>query len=126
MNMQPDQREIRELAYSLWERRGKPEGGPDEDWFEAERLLGVQPRIDSQRVDESMRESFPASDSPATGLPDKPPANAEEKWAAADSSKPRKSRTRPRSRAGADGSDDEARRSSAAPPKLGSRDAPGG
>jgi Protein of unknown function (DUF2934) len=125
MNMQPDHRDIRELAYSLWEQRGKPEGGDQKDWFEAERLLGVQPRIDSQRVDESVRESFPASDAPATGLPDKPPANADEKWAAADSAKARKNRVRPRSRAGADGTD-EAPRKPAAPPKLGSRDAPGG
>jgi hypothetical protein len=37
----------------------------------------------SAQVDESVRESFPASDPPASRLPDEPPANAEAKWAAA-------------------------------------------
>ena len=128
MNMQPDQRAIRDLAYSLWEQRGKPDGGPDEDWFEAERLLGARPRTDNQRVDESVRESFPASDAPASGLPDKPPANAETKWAAADAAKqPRKGRVRPRSGMTTNREpDDDATRRSAEKPKLGSRDAPGG
>lgn len=35
------------------------------------------------RVDESVSESFPASDPPASRLPDEPPVNAEAKWAAA-------------------------------------------
>jgi hypothetical protein len=30
---------IRELAYRIWEQRGRPEGQADEDWFEAERRL---------------------------------------------------------------------------------------
>ena len=37
----------------------------------------------SARVDESVSESFPASDAPASRLPDEPPVNAEAKWAAA-------------------------------------------
>lgn len=37
----------------------------------------------SQAVDESIAESFPASDAPASRLPDEPPVNAEDKWAAA-------------------------------------------
>ena len=37
----------------------------------------------SARVDESVSESFPASDPPASRLPDEPPANAAAKWAAA-------------------------------------------
>lgn len=30
---------VRELAYTLWEERGRPEGDPDRDWHEAERQL---------------------------------------------------------------------------------------
>jgi hypothetical protein len=40
-------------------------------------------------ADEAGKESFPASDSPASGLPDKPPANADEKWKAARKAKAR-------------------------------------
>jgi len=28
-----------EAAYFLWEKRGRPTGTPEEDWFEAERQL---------------------------------------------------------------------------------------
>jgi hypothetical protein len=91
MNRQPDPQAVRDLAYSLWEQRGKPDGDAQEHWFEAERLLGAGRRTDNQRIDESVRESFPASDAPASGLPDKRPANADSKWAAADAAKqPRK------------------------------------
>jgi hypothetical protein len=70
----------RELAYRLWEERGRPEGRPDEDWFEAERrLLSDQHETDSAAVDEAMRESFPASDPPSTHMPDKPPANVKKR-----------------------------------------------
>ena len=31
--------EIESLAHWLWEERGCPEGSPEIDWFEAERLL---------------------------------------------------------------------------------------
>lgn len=37
----------------------------------------------SHAVDESVAESFPASDAPASRLPDEPPSNADAKWAAA-------------------------------------------
>jgi len=128
MNRQPNPQAVRDLAHSLWEQRGKPEGEAEQHWFEAERLLGAQPRTDSQRVDESVRESFPASDAPASGLPDKRPANADSKWAAADAAKqPRKSRVRSRSSiTTAGGTDDDSTRRNGERPKLGSRDAPGG
>jgi hypothetical protein len=41
----------------------------------------------SQAVDESVDESFPASDPPASRLPDEPPVNAEAKWRAAAEAK---------------------------------------
>jgi hypothetical protein len=71
-----DARKQRELAYRLWEERGRPEGRADEDWFEAERRLrSDQHRVESAAVDEAARESFPASDPPSSGLPDTPPVN---------------------------------------------------
>jgi hypothetical protein len=41
----------------------------------------------SRAVDEAVEESFPASDPPASRLPDEPPANADAKWAAARNAK---------------------------------------
>ena len=38
-NAIPTDVEIAALAYSLWEARGRPEGTPEEDWFNAERAL---------------------------------------------------------------------------------------
>jgi Protein of unknown function (DUF2934) len=74
---QVDIRKQRELAYRLWEERGRPEGRAEEDWFEAERRLqSDQHRAESAAVDEAARESFPASDPPSSHLPDKPPVNA--------------------------------------------------
>jgi hypothetical protein len=82
--MARDEQAIRRLAYELWQARGCPEGSAAADWFAAERRLSGQQRADSRAIDEAAKESFPASDPPAPPLPDKPPANAEEKWAAAE------------------------------------------
>jgi hypothetical protein len=124
MNRQPDPEAVRELAHRLWEQRGKPEGEAERHWLEAERMLGAQKRTDSQRVDESVRESFPASDAPASGVPDKPPVNADRKWAAADAAKQsRKGRGRSST---TNGEPDNGTRKPGEKPKLGSRDAPGG
>ena len=91
--MTPDQNSVRELAYRLWEERGRPQGRPEEDWYAAERRLS-DPAARSKLVDEAVKESFPASDPPATGLPDEPPANAEEKWAARSATRSRKPRAK--------------------------------
>jgi hypothetical protein len=129
---QHDLERVRELAYRLWVERGRPEGGAEADWFEAERQLHGRRKTDSQIVDEAARESFPASDPPASGLPDKPPANAGEKWRAADAAaKPRKRRSKTASAAAGkpadpDESEDPKARNARETPKLGSRDAPGG
>ena len=33
---------IAKLAYELWERRGRPVGSPEIDWYEAESALGMR------------------------------------------------------------------------------------
>jgi hypothetical protein len=33
--------DIANLAYSLWQQRGCPEGSPEQDWLEAEKLVGT-------------------------------------------------------------------------------------
>ena len=82
MGTQHDVRAQRELAYRLWEERGRPEGRPEEDWFEAERRLrSGQHEAASAAVDEAARESFPASDPPSTHIPDTPPVNARKRKA---------------------------------------------
>jgi hypothetical protein len=85
MSKKPNEEAVRELAYRLWEQRGRPHGRGEEDWFAAEKRLRGEGAADSCAVDESIRESFPASDAPSSNLPDQAPVNAEEKWAAADS-----------------------------------------
>lgn len=42
----------------------------------------VAARTRSRRMDEALEQSFPASDPPASRLPDVPPSNAEAKWKA--------------------------------------------
>ena len=82
MGTQLDVGKQRELAYRLWEERGRPVGRPDEDWFEAgRRLQSDQHDAESAAVDEAARESFPASDPPSSHVPDKVPANAKKRRA---------------------------------------------
>jgi Protein of unknown function (DUF2934) len=83
--MHSDQRSIGELAYHLWRARGCPEGSSEQDWAEAERQLAAAPTKSqsTEAVDSSLKDTFPASDPPATQGPDLPPSNADEKWRAA-------------------------------------------
>jgi hypothetical protein len=69
-------------AFELWQARGCPEGSS----YEAERQLSssnARDLLDAQ-VEESVTESFPASDAPASHLPDIPPSNAAHKWETAN------------------------------------------
>jgi hypothetical protein len=86
--MHPEHTSIGELAYRLWQARGCPEGSAERDWLDAEKQLrSAQPRVteaaSAQAIDASLKETFPASDPPASRLPDEPPANADAKWKAA-------------------------------------------
>jgi hypothetical protein len=61
-------RRVRERAYFLWERAGRPVGRADEFWQQA---LNEDARVaeEEQRIDEEAQESFPASDPPShTGI----------------------------------------------------------
>jgi hypothetical protein len=88
---------VGELAYLLWQARGCPEGTAEQDWLDAERQLRAkqapQTAASSKAIDDSLKDSFPASDPRATQGPDTPPANAGAKRKAAGVS--RKNSKRP-------------------------------
>jgi len=89
MSPTPDPRAIRELAYRLWEERGRPDNCAEAIWLEAERQL-------SQVHEEFTRAAAPSTNAPKTVeqaqsqdssseySPEHPPVNAEFKWAAAE------------------------------------------
>jgi hypothetical protein len=93
--MQSEQTTIGELAYRIWQARGCPEGTAEKDWLDAEKQLQSKPASEphtteptaSNAIDRSSQESFPASDPPASHLPDVPPANADDRWKAAAASR---------------------------------------
>jgi hypothetical protein len=77
---------LREGISDQWGRmsnRGRP-GSPG---------VARSPTYDakSSSVDESVEESFPASDPPASRMPDEPPVNAEAKWDAVRAAQARNS-----------------------------------
>jgi hypothetical protein len=78
MNSDPEIQSIRELAFRLWQQRGRPDGSALEDWLEAEKQLGNGDTSGSSQaaLDQALSDSFPASDPPAVHLKDDPPANA--------------------------------------------------
>ena len=95
----PDPQAVRELAYYLWEADGKRHGTADDYWLQAERQLeaGSPPTraATPSAVDDSIKQSFPASAPPARRIPDEPPVNADAKWAAAAKAKVKKERKPP-------------------------------
>ena len=64
------ERRIRERAYALWERAGRPDGRADEFWQQARaEEARAAAAAEEERIDEEARESFPASDPPShTGI----------------------------------------------------------
>ena len=52
---------IRELAYHLWDKAGRPDGRADEFWYAARREI----ESDEAGYDEALDETYPASDPPA-------------------------------------------------------------
>jgi hypothetical protein len=58
----PLEERVRRRAYELYVRRGNQSGSELNDWLQAEEEIR---RANEETVDESSRESFPASDSPA-------------------------------------------------------------
>ena len=59
---------VGELAYLLWQARGCPEGTAEQDWLDAERQLRAKQAAQtaaSKAIDDSLKDTFPASDPPA-------------------------------------------------------------
>ena len=65
---------VREIAYSLWEKEGSPEGRHDEFWLRAEAIvqednllpyMPAEPAAPHEDVDLDSEQSFPASDPPS-------------------------------------------------------------
>ena len=99
--MDPSEETIRRLAHELWEAGGRRNDSHESDWLRAEAMIRQAQQSQSAaqqgqgpqqshtgtraatRIDESVRESFPASDSPSTHTPDVRPVNADAKWATA-------------------------------------------
>ena len=48
--MRPEHRTIGELAYSLWQARGCPDGTAEQDWFDAEKQLRAASRAVESRA----------------------------------------------------------------------------
>ena len=79
---------IRERAYELWQQAGSPDGRHEEFWHQAreERAKAASPQTqDGTKSDETMKESFPASDPPANSGIVGPEAKSEHAIKAMDS-----------------------------------------
>jgi hypothetical protein len=82
--MHPEHRSVGELAYQLWQARGCPDGTAEQDWLDAERQLRAGRQTStSEATDASLKDTFPASDPPATHGTGEPASNAGAKWKAA-------------------------------------------
>jgi hypothetical protein len=75
---------LKEGISDQWKRM-VPTGGPARDGTASVRTDSCS----ADAIDSTGSDSFPASDPPASRLPDEPPVNAEAKWEAANASKAR-------------------------------------
>ncbi len=84
--IQHEHQTIAELAYQLWEQRGRPDGEHEQIWLDAEQqvknTVAPPPERAAPAIDKTLEDSFPASDPPSSRLPDRPPSNAADKWRA--------------------------------------------
>jgi hypothetical protein len=102
---------IAELAYHLWNARGRPHGSEEEDWLEAERRLAAPKEADregggpegaldaSLNLDTSLKDTLPTRGRAASRSPELPSSNVRNRPTAGDkSSAPgRRSRTEAKS-----------------------------
>ncbi len=89
MDTQSDHASIEEVAYQIWEQRGRQAGSSEDCWREAELRCREERARCTKAMDDALKASFPASDPPASHIPDDVPINAEDKWvAAAESTRP--------------------------------------
>ena len=58
---QAGEERTRVKAYELWQQAGEPAGREQEFWHQARKAI----RLDEKAEDETIEESFPASDPPA-------------------------------------------------------------
>jgi len=107
----PSKQAIAELAYHLWNARGRPDNSEEEDWLDAERQLAAadESSRDAARppgramdrreesLDAALEDTFPASDPIASHLPDIPPPTGRTSVCATPSERrgARASRSRP-------------------------------
>ncbi len=52
--MKPDHEQIANLAYRLWEQRGRPIGSPEQDWRQAEYTISLMPEVLEERLQSSL------------------------------------------------------------------------
>jgi len=73
--MARDQQDIRELAYKLWEDRGRPDGSAEQDWLDAERELA---RAETLHDDDPLAATRPAKTlEDEAAVPDEAPGSGE-------------------------------------------------
>lgn len=72
--MKPDDTEqsVREAAYFLWEREGRPEGRALEHWIAAERIAAGPEAVNLAADEEAVVEGDPEADYPAVLTKDVP------------------------------------------------------
>jgi hypothetical protein len=81
---------IAELAYHLWNARGRPHGSEEEDWLEAERRLATEKEADrdgggrQDTLDVSLKETLPARGPAASHSPKLPSSSVRNKSNAGD------------------------------------------